>query len=115
MTLLTMSSIIWAGSLLAGFLGALTGLGGGVVIVPLLALAFGVDLRYAIASAGVYLSRGWLDPVLAAPVVLGVLPGALLGAKLLPKLRSRSLRLVFAGVIVLLAVEMLYRGATGKL
>ncbi len=278
MTILTMSLLIWGGSLVAGFIGSLTGLGGGVVIVPLLALVFHVDLHYAIgasllsviatssgaaaayvrdglsnirigmfleiattlgaiagaaiathvatgavavvfglvllvaaaasfrhpdvphaagppdriaaalglhgiypdlhgqvqytaqrvpagfgimaiagglsgllgigsgalkviamddvmrlpfkvssttsnfmigvtaaASAGVYLARGYLDPVLAAPVVLGILPGALLGARLLPRVHSRVLRVVFAAVIVVLAVEMLYQGATGRL
>ncbi|HUZ04433.1 MAG TPA: TSUP family transporter, partial [Acidobacteriaceae bacterium] len=45
------TAIIGAGSLLAGFLGALTGLGGGVVIVPLLTLAFGVDIHYAIGAS----------------------------------------------------------------
>jgi len=39
------------GSLLAGFLGSLTGLGGGVVIVPLLTLGLGVDIRYAIGAS----------------------------------------------------------------
>jgi len=278
MTILTMSLLIWAGSLVAGFIGSLTGLGGGVVIVPLLALVFHVDLKYAIgasllsvigtssgaaaayvrdglsnirigmfleiattlgaiagaaiathvatgavavvfgivllvaaatsfrhpdlphasgppdriaaalglhgtfpdlhgdvqytaqrvpagfgimaiagglsgllgigsgalkviamddvmrlpfkvssttsnfmigvtaaASAGVYLARGYLDPVLAAPVVLGILPGALLGARLLPRVHSRVLRIVFAAVIAVLAAEMLYQGATGRL
>jgi len=278
MTLLATSTLLWAGSLLAGFLGALTGLGGGVVVVPLLALVFHVDLRYAAgasllsviasssgaaaayvrdgvsnvrlgmfleiattlgavagaaaaahvatgavavifgvvllaaavvslrhprerapaerpdplaralrldgnypgpggitaypvrhvpagfglmfvagalsgllgigsgalkviamddvmslpfkvstttsnfmigvtaaASAGVYLARGYLEPGIAAPVVLGVLPGALLGARLLPRIQSRALRLVFAGVIATLAVEMAYRGLTGRL
>jgi uncharacterized membrane protein YfcA len=43
--------LIWLGSLVAGFLGSLTGLGGGVVIVPLLVLAFGVDIRYAIGAS----------------------------------------------------------------
>ena len=43
--------LVWAGSVAAGFLGALTGLGGGVVIVPLLALVFKVDLRYAIGAS----------------------------------------------------------------
>ena len=41
----------WAGSLAAGLLGALTGLGGGVVIVPLLTLVFGIDLHYAIGAS----------------------------------------------------------------
>ena len=45
------TALIGVGSLLAGFLGALTGLGGGVVIVPLLALVFHVDLKYAIGAA----------------------------------------------------------------
>jgi len=69
----------------------------------------------AAASAGVYLARGYLDPLIAAPVVLGALPGALLGARVLPRLRSRVLRLVFAAVIVTLALEMIYQGATGRL
>ena len=43
--------LVWLGSLMAGLLGSLTGLGGGVVIVPLLALAFGVDIRYAIGAS----------------------------------------------------------------
>ena len=45
------TALIGIGSLLAGFLGALTGLGGGVVVVPLLALVFHVDLKYAIGAA----------------------------------------------------------------
>ena len=43
--------LIWFGALAAGFLGSLTGLGGGVVIVPMLTLAFGVDMRYAIGAS----------------------------------------------------------------
>src|ERR1035437_9293050 len=45
------SALIGLGSLLAGFLGALTGLGGGVVVVPMLALLFHVDIRYAIGAS----------------------------------------------------------------
>ena len=51
MNILEMTVLIWIGSLAAGFLGALTGLGGGVVIVPLLSLVFGVDIRYAIGAS----------------------------------------------------------------
>ncbi|MCU7522750.1 MAG: TSUP family transporter, partial [Ignavibacteria bacterium] len=43
--------IISGGAFLAGMLGALTGLGGGVVIVPMLSLLFGVDIRYAIGAS----------------------------------------------------------------
>jgi len=46
-----LTGLLFIGSLIAGFLGSLTGLGGGVVIVPLLTLAFGVDIRYAIGAS----------------------------------------------------------------
>jgi uncharacterized protein len=67
----------------------------------------------AAASAGIYLSRGYIDPGLALPVMLGVLSGALVGARLLAGARTRVLRLLFTGIIVVLAFEMLYKGATG--
>ena len=51
MNILEFTLVLGAGSLVAGFLGALTGLGGGVVIVPLLTLALGVDIRYAIGAS----------------------------------------------------------------
>ena len=51
MTVLTLTLLLAAGSCVAGFLGSLTGLGGGVVIVPLLMLVFGVDIRYAIGAS----------------------------------------------------------------
>src|SRR5437879_12645709 len=51
MTVLEFSLLVWLGAFAAGFLGALTGLGGGVVITPLLTLGFGVDIRYAIGAS----------------------------------------------------------------
>jgi uncharacterized membrane protein YfcA len=69
----------------------------------------------AAASAGVYLGRGYIDPGLAMPVMLGVLSGALLGTKVLVRSRVATLRKVFAFVILLLAVEMLFNGFTGRL
>src|SRR5271169_5406380 len=51
LNVLEFTAAVGAGSLVAGFLGSLTGLGGGVVIVPLLALVFGVDIRYAIGAS----------------------------------------------------------------
>jgi uncharacterized membrane protein YfcA len=69
----------------------------------------------AAASAGVYLNRGYIDPGLTMPVVLGVLAGSALGARLLPAARTRTLRWVFAVVVGVLAFEMIYNGLTGKL
>ena len=67
----------------------------------------------AAASAGVYLSRGYVDPGLAMPVMLGVLAGSLLGVRILMKAETKVLRLVFSIVIVVLGVQMLYKGLTG--
>jgi uncharacterized membrane protein YfcA len=69
----------------------------------------------AAASAGVYLSRGYIDPGLAMPVMLGVLVGSLLGAKVLVRAQTRLLRLLFGAVILVMAVEMIYKGVTGNL
>jgi uncharacterized membrane protein YfcA len=68
----------------------------------------------AAASAGVYLSRGYIDPILALPVMLGVLLGALVGARVLSRAPTRALRLLFTAVVVVLAAEMLYKGITGR-
>jgi hypothetical protein len=69
----------------------------------------------AAASAGVYLNRGYVDPGLAMPVTLGVLTGSLIGTKVLVKTRTRWLRLVFSVVIVLLGLEMVYKGISGHI
>jgi len=69
----------------------------------------------AAASAGLYLRRGWIDPGLAMPVMLGVLAGSVLGARKLIGARTKVLRLVFALVVTVMAVEMIVNGVTGKL
>ena len=69
----------------------------------------------AAASAGVYLNRGYIDPGVAMPVMLGVLAGSLLGTQVLVKAKTRSLRLVFSLVIVLLGLEMIYKGVGGRI
>ena len=69
----------------------------------------------AAASAGIYLSRGYIDPGLAMPVMLGVLGGSIAGARLLPRLQVRTLRWVFAVVVAVMAVEMIVKGVQGAL
>jgi uncharacterized membrane protein YfcA len=112
---------------LAGGLSGLLGIGSGALKViamdRLMRLPFKVSTTTsnfmigvtAAASAGVYLRRGYIDHGLAMPVVLGVLPGAMLGARILPRLRSSALRHVFGAVVVLLALEMFYNGVSGRL
>jgi hypothetical protein len=69
----------------------------------------------AAAGAGVYLSQGYIDPLLACPVMLGVLAGALIGARLLSAAAVRPLRLLFSVVILALAGEMIFEGLSGRL
>ena len=68
----------------------------------------------AAASAGIYLARGYVDPGLAMPVVLGVLSGATLGARVLATTRSALLRMIFAIVVAVLGVEMIVNGLHGR-
>ena len=69
----------------------------------------------AAASAGVYLSRGYIEPGLAAPVMLGVVAGSLAGARVLAQAKTKWLRLAFGVVIAVMAIEMIYHGMTGRL
>jgi hypothetical protein len=67
----------------------------------------------AAASAGIYLSRGYIDPGIAMPVMLGVLVGSVLGTRVLVRIEPRILRIVFGVVILALAVQMIYKGLSG--
>jgi uncharacterized protein len=69
----------------------------------------------AAASASVYLSRGYVDPAVAMPVMLGVLAGSMLGARFLAILPVRLLRRVFALVVGAMAIEMIINGFKLKL
>jgi hypothetical protein len=64
----------------------------------------------AAAGAGVYLSRGYIDPGLAMPVMLGVFAGSVIGARVLAGAEVRVLRIVFSSVIAVLGLEMIYKG-----
>jgi uncharacterized protein len=111
---------------LAGALSGLLGIGSGAVKVLALDQAMQLPFKVstttsnfmigvtAAASAGVYLSRGYIDPGLAMPVTLGVLLGSLLGARLLVATSSRRLRIVFSAVVFVLAVQMAYGGVMGR-
>ncbi|HEV2290187.1 MAG TPA: sulfite exporter TauE/SafE family protein [Candidatus Acidoferrales bacterium] len=69
----------------------------------------------AAASAGIYFHRGYIDPSLAMPVMLGVLFGAFMGARIMPGAATHYLRVLFSATIVVLGIEMLVKGLTGKL
>ncbi|WP_243029198.1 sulfite exporter TauE/SafE family protein [Thermus albus] len=107
---------------LAGVLSGLLGIGSGALKVLAMDRIMGLPYKVstttsnfmigvtAAASAGIYLREGYINPVLSCPVVLGVLVGAFLGARILPKSPVPRLRLLFAGVIALLGIQMLLQG-----
>ncbi len=111
----------------AGTLSGLLGIGSGAVKVLAMDQAMHIPFKVstttsnfmigvtAAASAGIYLSHGYVDPGLAMPVMLGVLPGSLLGARILLGARTRVLRIIFGAVILGLGIEMIYKGLTGRL
>ncbi len=111
----------------AGTLSGLLGIGSGAVKVLAMDQAMGLPFKVstttsnfmigvtAAASAGVYLSRGYIQPGIAMPVMLGVLGGSVIGAGVLVKTRIKTLRIVFTFVIVALGMEMIYSGFTGRI
>jgi uncharacterized membrane protein YfcA len=107
---------------LAGALSGLLGIGSGALKVlamdRIMRLPFKVSTTTsnfmigvtAAASAGVYLRHGFINPLIVWPVMLGVLAGALIGARVLPRAPVSALRRVFTAVVVILAVEMIAKG-----
>jgi uncharacterized protein len=67
----------------------------------------------AAASAGVYFARGQIDPIIAAPVAIGVLAGSLVGSRVLGRLENATVRWLFVAVLAVICVEMIQRGVTG--
>lgn len=112
---------------IAGTLSGLLGIGSGAVKVlamdQIMRIPFKVSTTTsnfmigvtAAASAGIYLNRGYIDPGIAMPVMLGVLLGSLMGARALPGAKTRLLRIIFAAVILLLGIEMIFNGLTGRM
>ncbi len=110
----------------AGVLSGLLGIGSGALKVLAMDSAMKVPFKVstttsnfmigvtAVASAVVYIQRGYIDPGLAFPIMIGVLGGSLFGARLLKKLNVKVLRKIFVFAIVLVAINMIYNGIIGK-
>ncbi len=110
--MLTFTLAVAAGSLAAGFLGALTGLGGGVVVVPLLTIAFGVDIRYAIGAslisviatssgaAAAYVKEGFSNLRIGIFLEIATTTGALAGAHLASRSSTSAIAVVFGVVLI---------------
>jgi uncharacterized membrane protein YfcA len=107
---------------LAGVFSGLLGLGSGTLKVSAMDLAMRMPIKAstatsnlmigvtAAASAGIYFLRGDIDPIVAAPVALGVVIGAVAGSRILGRTDSRVLRLVFLAVLLVVSAQMIWKG-----
>ncbi|WP_321518294.1 sulfite exporter TauE/SafE family protein [uncultured Bacteroides sp.] len=111
---------------LAGVLSGLLGIGSGALKVLAMDSVMRVPFKVstttsnfmigvtAAASAVVYLQRGYIDPGIAFPVIIGVLVGATTGAKLLQRMNVKVLRIIFSIAITIVALNMMYNGFNHK-
>ena len=116
MSTLELVLLVWLGSFFAGLLGSLTGLGGGVVIVPLLVLAFGVDIRYAAGAslisviatssgaAAAYTKEGYSNIRIGMFLEIATTAGAILGAFLAVRMATNVLGVIFGVVLIVSAL-----------
>jgi uncharacterized protein len=112
-TTLVFIPLVLAGSFVAGLLGALTGLGGGVVIVPLLVVAFHVNIHYAMGAslisviatssgaAAAYVREGFSNIRIAMFLEIATTMGALFGALLAARLAPGIIATVFGSVLII--------------
>jgi len=112
MSIIIFTILIFFGSLLAGFLGSLTGLGGGFVIIPMLTLLFGVDIRYAIGAslvaviatssgaAAAYVKEGITNIRLGMFLEIATTTGAVLGAYIAAYTPVNTIAIIFGGILI---------------
>jgi uncharacterized membrane protein YfcA len=113
--------LIWGGATAAGFLGALTGLGGGVVIVPLLTVLMGVDIRYAIGAslvsviatssgaAAAYVKEGFTNMRIGMFLEIATTVGAISGAFIATAVSTSAIAIVF-GLVLIFSAYLASRG-----
>jgi uncharacterized membrane protein YfcA len=112
---------------IAGLISGLLGIGSGVFKVIAMDTMMRAPIKVstttsnfmigvtAAASAGIYFLRGDIHPFIAAPVALGILTGTVAGTRLLLRLRGAAIRKVFLVVLVVIALEMIWRGIAGTI
>ena len=123
MSILLLAGLIGVGAFGAGLLGALTGLGGGIIVVPMLTLLFHVDLRYAVGAslvsviatssgaAAAYVREGYTNVRVGILLEVATTVGALLGAALAGVISTGALSvLIFSGLLIVIAIDHPFAG-----
>lgn len=121
MTVLAFTLLAWLGSVLAGFLGSLTGLGGGILIVPLLTLGFGIDIHFAIGAslvsiigtscgaAASFVKEGYTNIRLAMFLGIATTLGAIAGALLAIDTPTKWISIIFGSVLIITTLASLVK------
>jgi uncharacterized membrane protein YfcA len=117
----TKTKVGLSGMFAAGLISGLLGIGSGTFKVLSMDVAMKLPMKVstttsnfmigvtAAASAGIYYARGDVDPVIVAPVALGILIGSFIGTRLLMKVKNDTIRKIFAIVLAVSAIEMILR------
>jgi uncharacterized membrane protein YfcA len=125
MTLFTFTGLLFLGSLFAGLLGALTGLGGGVILIPFLTLGLHVDIRYAIGvslisviatssgAAAAYVREGYSSVRIGMFLEVATTMGAILGAFLATLIHTQVLAIIF-GVVLIYSAFLTWQQARAR-
>ena len=117
----------WLGEIVmfvAGWVSGLLGVGSGVLKV--LALDTGMRLPMKVSTAtsnfmigvtavtgsAIYWALGYIQPIIVAPVIIGVVIGSFFGSMLLERMHSSSIRIIFSAILVIVALEMIVRGVS---
>ncbi|MBV9145378.1 MAG: sulfite exporter TauE/SafE family protein, partial [Acidobacteria bacterium] len=120
MTILAFTALVWLTAIAAGLLGALTGLGGGVVLVPVLVLLFHVSVKYAVGAslvcviatssgaAAAYVREGYSNIRIGMLLEIATTLGALLGAFLATRVSTHAIAIVFGLVLLQAAYQSLF-------
>ncbi len=107
-------------SYIAGLFSGMFGIGGGILKVPIMVFILSLPIKTAVATSAfmvgltacsggiVYLMRGYVDPLSVMALALGIIPGAMIGAKLLKNLKPWIIRLVFSIVLLYASLRLLY-------
>ena len=108
-------------SILGGMIAGMLGVGGGLINVPVISMLMGAPIQVAIATSNfiigitavsgsiVYFIRGLVNPLIVAPVVIGIVMGAFIGANYMPKIRNITLKRLFSLYLIYTAVRLILR------
>lgn len=108
-------------SIFGGIVAGMLGVGGGLINVPVISILMGAPIKVAIATSQfiigitavsgsiVYVEKGLVDPIIATPVILGIIIGAFIGSNYMPKIRNITLKRLFTLYLVYTAIKLIMK------